>query len=275
MILDGAGRRKFPGRPEKLFQFFPRPADPAFDRAGRDGEKPGGLLAGQALQLRQNQGVPLLLRQGGDGRPEPGVLIAAEGLALGPGLRIGRVKALLRQRLQGKMRAPLLPTQEIEAAVSRDAVRPGFEGAVRPEGIQAAPQPEHGLLHAVGGVLPIAGIMPADTPDQGLQAPDQRFKSLRISGPGSLQQQLIHGRDPPLQMQNRLCLFAVFRCCLLYWPAPLNSSGRDGERPGAGREAAAALRKKKRAPEGTEGKQGRFFPREQQTVACAGSLRGL
>ena len=109
------------------------------------------------------------------------MLLLPEGLLLGVRRGIRGIEALLPQGLQGFGLLPLPLPQEIQAAVGRHPVDPGFEGAFKMEGAQAPPDPDHGFLTAVGGVLPAAGIVPADPPDQGFHLSHQGFKGFRIS----------------------------------------------------------------------------------------------
>ncbi len=141
----------------------------ARDRGQAQAQHVGDFRVGQALHVGQHVNIPINLGQLGDGLFHKLVGFLIQGLLLGgdgPGANRGGMMAVFQKMIERIVGFALRPLGALAAMgqsrIHRDAVQPGGNARVAPEGVQLA---HHLQQHVLGDVLGV-GIVAEHAPGQ-------------------------------------------------------------------------------------------------------------
>ena len=192
--LLGTGERNWRAAGERHQRGGERGAglmQPGLDRADRDGKLGGYLTVGEALQVEQEDGVPLAVGQLSHRGPDRGRKLGEFRALIGAGVLGCPVRCLVEDG--GR---PFRPQLAYPAAghVQRDPAEPGAEPARRAEPVQAHHCRDGGLLRGIAGQVRRAKHPGRECHGRGPVPGHQRGKGVLVTAQGGLDQPRVAGR---------------------------------------------------------------------------------
>ena len=164
---------------------------PGLDRADRDGKLGGYLAVGEALQVEQEDGVPLAVGKLSDRGPDRGRKLGEFRALIGAGLVGCPVPCLVEDG--GRPFRPQL-ARPAAGHVQRDPAEPGAEPGRRTEPVQAHQRRDGGFLCGISGQVRRAKHPRRECHGGGPVPGHQRGKGVLVTAQGGLDQPRVAGR---------------------------------------------------------------------------------